>query len=71
MDHHLKKPARLQRLHALSIQVRQVAIDSHEDLQGWRVSNLLRDARTPAEADEAERQLRIWGSLAQREGISS
>ena len=64
MDHQIKKPARLQRLHALSIQVRQIAIGRLDDLQAWRVSNLLRDATTPAEADEAERQLKVWESLA-------
>jgi hypothetical protein len=33
MDHQIKKPARLQRLHALSIQVRQIAIGRLDDLQ--------------------------------------
>ncbi|WP_139069905.1 hypothetical protein [Tardiphaga robiniae] len=64
MDHEIKKPARLQRLHGLSIQVRQIVIGRLDDLQAWRVSTLLRDATTPAEADEAERQLKVWESLA-------
>jgi hypothetical protein len=62
MDFDLKKAARLQRLHGLAHKVRQVAIERSADLDGWRVSHLLRDATTPAEADEAERQLRIWES---------
>jgi hypothetical protein len=60
MDHELKKSARLQRLNKLAHQVRQVSINRCEDLEGWRISRLLRDAITPAEADEAERQFRIW-----------
>lgn len=64
MDHNLKKSARLQRLHGLAHQVRQVAIECPGDLDGWRVSRLLRDAMTPAQADEAERQLRIWEARA-------
>jgi hypothetical protein len=60
MDHSLKQSARLQRLSKLAHQVRQVAINRPGDLEGWRVSRLLRDASTPAQADEAERQFRIW-----------
>ncbi|MDB5091799.1 MAG: hypothetical protein JWR09_5793 [Mucilaginibacter sp.] len=60
MDHDIKKAARLQRLHRRAHQVRQGAIERTGDLDGWRVSRLLRDAKTPAEADEAERQLGIW-----------
>ncbi|MDB5501636.1 MAG: hypothetical protein JWR89_1538 [Tardiphaga sp.] len=63
MDHSLAKSARLQRLHGLAYQVRKVAVGRPGDLDGWRISRLLRDAITPAEADEAERQLRTWESL--------
>jgi hypothetical protein len=60
MDHSLKQSARQQRLSKLAHQVRQVAIDRAGDIEGWRVSRLLRDASTPAQADEAERQFGIW-----------
>jgi hypothetical protein len=64
MDHFLKQPARLERLRVLALQIREAAIDRSEDLEGWRISRLLRDAETPAEADEAERQLHIWEAQA-------
>jgi hypothetical protein len=60
MDHILEQSARLLRLCNLAQEVRQVAINRAGDLEGWRVSRLLRDASTPAQADEAERQFRIW-----------
>lgn len=60
MDHSLRQSARLQRLRRLAHQVRQVAINYPDDIEGWRVSRLLRDASTPVEADEAERQLKRW-----------
>jgi hypothetical protein len=62
--HDLKQSARLQGLSKLAQQVRQLAINRH-DLEGWRVSRLLRDATTPAQADEAERQLG-YGNLLRR-----
>lgn len=64
MDHFLKQPARLERLHVLARQMREAAIDRSEDLEGWRIARLLRDAETPAQADEAERQLHIWEAQA-------
>ena len=60
MDHVLEQSARLLRLGKLAQEVRQVAINRDGDLKGWRVSRLLREANTPAEADEAERQFRTW-----------
>jgi hypothetical protein len=60
MDHGLAESARLQRLHGRAYQLRQVSIEPAGDLDGWRVSRLLRDAMTLAQADEAERQLGIW-----------
>ncbi|WP_299805742.1 hypothetical protein [Tardiphaga sp.] len=60
MDHNLKKSTRLRRLNRLAPQVRQIALNRPDDIEGWRISRLLRDATTPAEADEAERQFRVW-----------
>ncbi len=60
MDHNLNQFARLQRLHRLAGGVREAAINRPGDLDGWRISRLLRDAETPAQAEEAERQLGTW-----------
>ena len=60
MDHILEQSARLLRLGKLAQEVRQVAINRASDVEGWRVSRLLRDAKTPAQADDAERQFRTW-----------
>ena len=60
MEHCLNQSARIKRLAKLAQQVRQVAIDRQGDFEGWRVSRLLREAATPAEADEAERQFEKW-----------
>ena len=60
MDHELGGSARSRRLSKRAYQVRQVSINRCDDLEGWRISRLLRDAATTAEADEAERQLGIW-----------
>jgi hypothetical protein len=62
MDHILQKSARLQRLEKLAHGVRQLAINRPDDVEGWRIARLLRDAVTPAQADEAERQLGVWQS---------
>ncbi len=60
MDYGFTQPSRLQRLHKLAHQVREAAINRPGDLDGWRLSRLLRDAETPAQADEAERLLEAW-----------
>ena len=61
MDHILTTSARLRRLRKLAIEVREISTNRPGgDLEGWRVSRLLRDASTLAEADEAERQFESW-----------
>ena len=60
MDHGLAQAARIQRLCKLAKEVRQIAIDRQGDVEGWCVARLLREAITPAEADEAERRFELW-----------
>jgi hypothetical protein len=60
VDHVVIQSARLQRLQKLAQHVRHVAVSRQGDLNGWRVSRMLREANTPSEADEAERQFEVW-----------
>jgi hypothetical protein len=50
-------PADKQRLTVIGDQLRQHTITSKCDLEGWRLSRLLRDAETRDEGREAERRL--------------
>jgi hypothetical protein len=43
----------------MSSDLRLLALSRQGDVQGWRISKLLRDAQTLAEADEAERQWKL------------
>jgi hypothetical protein len=45
------------RLALLSTQMRQASLERPDDLEGWYISRMLREATTSAEADEAERRL--------------
>jgi hypothetical protein len=64
MSDNLQNTARLDLLHRRAGEVRHTALSHPGDLDGWRISRLMRDAATDAQADEAERQLRIWESSA-------
>ena len=64
MNDNLQTCDRLQLLHRRAGEVRQVSLGHPGDLEGWRISRLMRDAATEAEADEAEHHLRIWEASA-------
>ena len=40
--------------------VRQYSIGNAQDVEGWHVSRLMRDARTASQLDEVDRRLRRW-----------
>jgi hypothetical protein len=48
--------------------VRQRAIRRGNDLEGWHLSRLMRDAATPFEVTAAERQYRRWLGASLRGG---
>ena len=43
----------------MSSDMRLLTISRQGDVRGWQISRLLRDAETPSEADEAERQWKL------------
>jgi hypothetical protein len=40
----------------LANQARQASLERHDDVEGWYISRMLREATTCAQADEAERR---------------
>jgi hypothetical protein len=48
--------------------VRQRAIRRGNDLEGWHLSRLMRDAATPFEVSTAERQYQRWLGASPRRG---
>jgi hypothetical protein len=52
--------ARITQMHREYYEVRQHSIGGGLDIDGWRVSHLMRDAETPAQADDVDRKLNAW-----------
>lgn len=50
------------RLSGVATDLRRSSTSRHGNIEGWKISHLLRDAQTTAQADEAERQFAIWRS---------
>jgi hypothetical protein len=53
-------PARKIRLSKVAQEIREISTGQHGDLEVWRISKLLRDAVTTAQADEAEARFLLW-----------
>lgn len=58
-------PGRRAQLAQMSSHLRVLAISRQGDVEGWKISRLLRDAETLAEADEAERQWKLHQACRQ------
>lgn len=52
--------ARIAQLHRESCEIRQYAIGGEADIDGWRLSRMMRDAQTPAQAVDADCKLNAW-----------
>lgn len=48
------------RLSGVATDLRRSSTSRHGNIEGWKISHLLRDAQTTAQADEAEQRLEIW-----------
>jgi hypothetical protein len=53
-------PARKIHLCKIAQETRDLSTGMQGDIEGWRVSRLLRDAVTTAQADQAETRLSMW-----------
>lgn len=51
---------RIAELHMESHDVRRDSIHGGHDIAGWRVSQLMRDAKTVSQADEVDDKLNAW-----------
>jgi hypothetical protein len=53
--------ARISQMRSEYYEVRQYSIGGQvSDIEGWRVSRLMRDAQTPVQADEVDDKLNEW-----------
>jgi hypothetical protein len=51
---------RKMRLSGVATDLRRLSTSRQGNIEGWKISHLLRDAQSTSQADEAERQLAIW-----------